>query len=364
MDDLKYWVALSAHPKIGSRTLIKLYKRFQKMSRIWRATAADLAAAGLSAEQTEEVLAAVAKISPDKEIQKLAKYQIDALIFPDKNYPKLLKEISDPPAILYVKGKIEPADEIAVAVVGSRKFTPYGQRAAATISEQLAANNITVISGLALGIDTIAHQAALAAGGRTLAVFGCGLDQIYPVSNIRLADKIITRGALISEYPVGTPAYPGNFPLRNRIIAGLSLGTVVAEGAVESGSLITARAALDYNREVFAVPGPIFSPESEGPNRLIQMGAKLIISADDILDELDIKNKIQQKYSQTVIPDCPEEEIMLKLLEQPKLVDQIILESKLNSALVNSTLIMLEMKGKIANLGGTAYVIKGRLKRN
>lgn len=361
--DTKYWVALSTHPKIGARTLNKLFKRFKLLEKVWGAPRGKLAEAGLESVQIEAVFEVVAKIDPDQEMAKLAKFGINVLILADETYPQLLKEIADPPGILFVRGEILPADELAIGVVGSRKYTIYGERATEKLVGPLASKKITIISGLALGIDTLAHRAALACGGRTLAVLGCGLDQIYPSTNVRLADQIINgRGAIISEFPLGTPAYRSNFPMRNRIIAGLSLGTLVIEGALESGSLITARAALDYNREVFAVPGSIFSEASEGPNRLIQMGAKTVICANDILTELNIDQFLGEKEAQIIIADTPNEEILLRLLEHPMLVDELIKESKLAPTLVNTTLIMLEMKGAISNLGGTRYVIRGKLK--
>jgi DNA processing protein len=362
-NDIKYWVALSNHPKIGAKTLLKLYKRFDKMSQVWSALRQKIVEAGIDTVQVEAILEVVAKINPDREIEKLDKFGIKVLIFPNENYPVLLKEIADPPGILYYRGEILPDDDLAIGVVGSRKYTNYGERAVEKLVVPLAREKITIISGLALGIDTLAHRAALASGGRTLAVLGCGLDQIYPSSNIRLADQIIQgRGAVISEFPLGTPAYRGNFPMRNRIIAGLSLGTLVVEGAVDSGSLITARAALDYNREVFAVPGSIFSDTSEGPNRLIQMGAKAVLEAKDILTELNIDQTKLEKEAQIIIPDSQNEEIVLRLLDKPKLVDELIVESGLASPLVNTTLIMLEMKGVVSNLGGTRYQIRGKLK--
>lgn len=363
-NDTKYWVALASHEKIGARTLNKLFKRFKKMEKVWSATSFELAETGLERVQSDAVREVITKVDPDKELVKLEKFGIKVLTLSDKNYPTLLAEISDPPGILFYKGEILPVDELAIGVVGSRKYTDYGSRATTKLVTPLARKGITIISGLALGIDTLAHKAAVDAGGRTLAVLGCGLDQIYPASNIRLADQILQgRGAIISEFPLGTPAYRSNFPMRNRIIAGLSLGTLVIEGAIESGSLITARAALDYNREVFAVPGSIFSESSEGPNRLIQMGAKMVMEAGDILQELNIDQALEEKEAQFVIASTPNEEILLKLMSQPITVDELIKQSKLGPPLVNTTLIMLEMKGAINNLGGTSYVIRGKLKK-
>lgn len=362
-DEIKYYVALSTHQKIGGRTFSKLYKRFKKLKNLWQASRKDIASAGVDLGQIEAIEEVISKIDPADELRKLKKYGIDVLIFPDSKFPKLLKELPDPPGLLYIKGKILPQDEIALAVVGSRKYSSYGARAVEEIVYPLAKNKLAIVSGLALGIDAIAHRVALEAKGRTIGVLGCGLDQIYPSTNIHLADKILSSdGAIISEFPLGMPAMKYNFPIRNRIIAGMSLGTLIIEGAADSGSLITAQAAIEYNREIFAVPGPIFSETSAGPNHLIQMGAKLVTSANDILNELNIKTLADQVKAQIVIPDSKEEEILLNLLEKPTMVDILIRESKMEPALVNSTLVMLEMKGKINNLGGTAYVIKGKLK--
>lgn len=361
-DEKKYWVALSTHEKIGGRTLLKLYKKFKSLKRIWQANQLELAEAGLNLDQITAVKEVVLKKNPDKEWQKLQKYQIDILIYPGQDYPKILKELPDPPGILYVRGKILPVDDIALAVVGSRKYSNYGERVTQELIYPLASQKITIVSGLALGIDTLAHRAALEAGGRTLAVLGCGLDQIYPVSNIRLADKIIAgHGAILSEFPLGMPALKYNFPIRNRIIAGLSLGTLVIEAAPNSGSLLTATAAIDYNREVLAVPGSIFAETSIGTNRLIKMGAKIVTTFEDILEELSIEDKRAKKQAQTIIPDSPEEEILLKLLKQPLLIDLLVQKSGLETATVNSTLIQLEIKGKVISLGGSQYVINGKL---
>lgn len=362
-EDIKYWVALSTHQKIGARTFAKLYKRFKKLKNVWQASRKEIASTGVDLGQMEAIEEVISKIDPLDEAKKLKKYNIDVIILPDSKYPKLLKELPDPPGLLYIRGNVLPQDEIALAVVGSRKYTTYGAKAVEEIVYPLAKNKLTIVSGLALGIDAIAHKVALAASGRTIGVLGCGLDQIYPSSNIHLADKILSSGgAIISEFPLGMPALKYNFPIRNRIIAGMSLGALIIEGAADSGSLITAQAAIEYNREIFAVPGSIFSETSIGPNHLIQMGGKLVTSANDILAELNIKTLADQVKAQIVIPDSKEEEILLNLLKKPTMVDILIRQSKMEPALVNSTLIMLEMKGKITNLGGTSYVIRGKLK--
>lgn len=358
-EEKKYWVALSTHNKIGARTFAKLYKRFKKLSYVWKARTSDLGAAGLDLGQINAVKEVIDKKDPDKEWGRLKRYGIDVITYPQDEYPKILKEIPDPPGLLYIRGKLLPTDEIALAVVGSRKFTPYGIEVTKRIVYPLAQRNLTIVSGLALGIDTLAHREALEAHGRTIGVLGCGLDQIYPISNIRLADKIISgAGAVISEFPLGMPALRFNFPIRNRVIAGLSLGTLVIEAAPNSGSLLTAAAALDYNREVFAVPGSVFSETSVGTNKLIKMGAKMVTSCEDILEELNIEDKTNKVEARQIIPDSPEEEILLRLLKQPILIDSLVKKSGLETSLINSTLIQMEIKGKVTNLGGSQYVVK------
>lgn len=363
--DLKYWVAFSTHQKIGARTFAKLLHHFGNMKNVWQADLSDFYKIDIDKAQKDAVLEVIKKVNPEKEMAKVERLKIKVLTLEDKNYPKNLAEIFDPPGVVYYKGSLAPQDEISLAVVGSRKYTPYGQEVAEKLVFELASAGLVIVSGLALGIDTLAHKACLEANQKTIAVLGCGLDQIYPVSNIRLADEIIQNGgAIVSEFPVGMPALRFNFPIRNRIIAGMSLGTLVIEAAPDSGSLITAQAALSQNREVFAVPGSIFSESSIGPNKLIQMGAKLVTESADILTELNISDKIKKQHANLIIPDSKEEEILLELLKKPKSVDLLVKESKLSAAVVNSTLIMLEMKGKVRHLGGTVYEIRGRLKNS
>lgn len=360
--EAKYWVALSRHKKIGARTFLKLHKRFKSLKLVWQASQRELAEARLDLGQIEAVKEVIEKVNPDEELEKLKKYQIEVLIYPDQDYPKILKEIPDSPGILYLKGKILPEDEISLAVVGSRKYSNYGKRATEQIVYALAKNHLTIISGLALGIDAIAHEAALEAHGRTIAVLGCGLDQIYPSSNIRLADKILASGgAICSEFPLGMPALKYNFPIRNRIIAGLSLGTLVIEATEISGSLLTATAAIEYNREVFAVPGEIFAENSVGTNKLIKMGAKITTTHQDILEELKIEEKTKIINAREILPANKEEENILGLLKEPLLADQIVVQSGYETSIVNSLLVQMEMKGMIRNLGGTRYVINGKL---
>jgi len=356
----QYFVALSREPKIGARTFLKLQKIFPNFGVLWHAKDKILREK-LPEPIANSIIKLRKTVDPKEEMLKLKKLGVSILTIKDKNYPRLLTEIADPPALLYVKGEIKAEDELAIAVVGSRKYSSYGARVTQEITAKLSEQGIAIISGLALGIDTFAHQAALeSASGRTIAVLGCGLDQIYPSSNQQLARRIINgRGAIISEYPIGTPALKYNFPVRNRIIAGLSLGVLVVEATLKSGTFLTAKSALEYNREVFAVPGSIYSANSEGANNLIKMGAKVVIDANDVLAELNIKKKNCELAAKKIIPESKEEEIIITLLDKEKAihVDKLAKTSKLDIAKVNQTLIMMEMKGKVRNLGANQYVI-------
>lgn len=353
--ETKYYVALNQSLLVGSATFQKLLKRHKSLKKVWEG--ADLFGLGISPKTIGEIRRVRQTIDPDREMEKLKLLDISVVILGDKNYPKLLSEIPDPPALLYYKGQLVP-DEVAVAVVGSRKFSSYGESVTEEIVEPLSQAGVTIVSGLALGIDAIAHRVALEAKGRTVGVLGCGLDRVYPVSNQQLAKRIIqSDGAIVSEYPLGTPAYPSHFPVRNRIIAGLSLGTLVVEAAVESGSLLTARSALDYNRQVFAVPGDIHRPTSIGPNNLIKIGAKSITEADEILTELNLKVKTKQQKARAILPSSKEEAILLEHLSQePIYVDKLKGLSKLETSTVTATLVLMEMKGMVKNLGGGLYV--------
>lgn len=276
----------------------------------------------------------------------------------DKSYPRLLKEIHDPPEVLYIKGEIKPEDELALAVVGTRKCTSYGEEVTERLVGDLVAYGLTIVSGMALGIDAVAHQTALRCGGRTIAVLGTGIDIIYPAENKSLARRIVQNGAILSEFDPGTEAAPWTFPRRNRIISGLSLGVLVVEAPEQSGALITANLASEQNREVFAVPGPTFSEASVGTLKLIQQGAKLVRTVDDILAELNLEARRGAAEARKVIPESPEEEAILKLLKtEPRSVDFLVRESKLGASAVLATLSTMEITGKVRNLGGQVYRI-------
>ncbi len=279
----------------------------------------------------------------------------------DKVYPKLLKEIPNPPQKLWIKGEILPQDSNAIAVVGARKVTSYGRQVTESLVPGLTAAGLTIVSGMARGVDSIAHSTALAAGGRTIAVLGSGVDVVYPSENKTLYQKIIQNGAVISEFEPGTPPLRENFPVRNRIIAGLSLGVLVTEAAEKSGSLITAGFAGDFGREVFAVPGPVYSAMTEGTANLIKDGAKLVYRAQDILEELNLET-IQLRSSKSSFGgqarDSVEGKIFGVLEDGPKHVDEIIKELTLPASQVIAALSLLEISGKVKNLGSGVYGVK------
>jgi DNA processing protein len=288
--------------------------------------------------------------------------QIRILKIEDKKYPKLLKEIKDPPKTLYYRGEIK-FDENCFAVVGTRRFSPYGKQVALEMAGDLAEAGLTIVSGLAPGIDTFCHQAVVERKKRTIAVLGTGLDEktIYPQPNLKLAQRILeTGGCLISEYPPGTPGSKFTFPSRNRIISGLSLGVLVVEAKQKSGALITANHAFEQKRKVFAVPGPIYSLNSKGCHYLIKRGAKLVENANDILKELNLPLPTPG-VGYSVTGETPEENLILGALKEEALdVDKIIEKTKLSAAKVASTLAILEIKGKVRNLGGNIYAINHR----
>jgi len=356
----KYFVALNTNIKIGPARFKKLLAYFGSAKKAWQGTDRDFRLAGIDRETIETILETRQNIDPDEEIAKLGKEKIQIVTIKDKGYSNLLKEIYNPPALLYVKGELKAIDEISVAVVGTRKLSFYGRMITPKIAGNLARNKITIVSGLALGIDTLAHRAALDAGGRTIAVIAGGIDErsIYPPINRKLASEIVGRnqGAIISEQHIGTNSLKQYFPARNRIVAGLALGTLVVEAPERSGALITAKLALDANREVFAVPGSVLSPQSIGPNNLIKMGAKMATSSQDILDELNIKEIYSQKNIQEILPENKLEKLIFKVLTtEPVHIDKIIKKVKLDTSVVTSTMTMMEIKGLIKNLGAGNY---------
>jgi len=285
--------------------------------------------------------------------------QIQEIKINDKKFPERVRRIHQPPPALFACGELKPEDENAVAIVGARKCTAYGRQVAYDLAHELAKRGITVVSGMALGIDGEAHKGALDAGGRTIAVLGSGVDEksIYPHTHISLAERISKNGAVLSEFPPGTPSYPSNFPQRNRIVSALSLGVVVVEAGEKSGSLITANFALEQGKEVFAVPGPIYSPASAGANLLIQQGAKLIRHADDILEELNLP--LSETRPQKIEPENKEEKLIMDALANETLsIDDIIKITRLAPSVALTALTMLELKKAVKNIGQNVYTLK------
>jgi DNA processing protein len=364
VDARKYWLGFSLVPEIGPKRLAQLLHHFGDLSAAWSASEADLRAAGLSAKPTANLLRVRAALNLDAELEKVARCNARIVTLADIDYPPLLKEIEDAPTVLYVRGTLLPEDSRAIAVVGTRKATTYGRDAAHDLAYEMARQGVLVISGLAHGVDAAAHRGALKAGGRTLAVFGCGIDRVYPGENRALAYEIIDSGAALSELPLGTRPRSANFPRRNRIMSGMALGVLVIEAPEKSGAHITVTTALEQGREVFAVPGSIFNPMSRGTNRLIQEGAKLVARVEDILNELHLraqpikhkKAQVQQQSEQIDDLTEPEALLMKQISAEPIHIDELIRQSGMSSALVSSTLTILELKLLIREIGGMQYI--------
>lgn len=357
-----YLNAIKQIPEIGPINFKKLLNYFKSASNIWECCSYEsLKKAGLTNKETEIFLSEKKQIYPEKEFEKLQKENIDIISFDDPEYPELLKEIYAPPIFLYIKGSLpSPKENPCLAVVGARKYSLYGKQVTNKLVKEIASLRITIISGLALGIDALAHRAALEAGGKTIAIIGSGIDKstIYPSCNLSLAEKIIEEdGAVVSEYSCGDKAHPGYFPQRNRIISGLSLGTLVIEARKKSGTLITASFALEQNREVFAVPGSIFNTTSEGANELIKKGAHSATCAQDILDNLELNTLHITNTERKDIKLSPEESVIIRIAQDsPIHIDQIIAKSNLPASLVNTLLVTMEIEEKIKNLGNMYYM--------
>jgi DNA processing protein len=362
-EDVKYWVGFSSVPGIGRVRLGQLESHFGDLGRAWRASPGELKRAGLDNQAMRAVTAWRDKIDPDLEMEKIDRLSVRVFTCNDEEYPRRLKEIYDFPPVLYVRGTLLP-DEWCVAVVGTRRATVYGRQVTEEMTADLARCQITIVSGLARGVDTVAHRAALEAGGRTLAVFACGLDMVYPPENEKLARDIMERGAIISEYPLGTRPRAENFPRRNRILSGLSLGVLVTEAGETSGALITAGNAIEQNREVFAVPGSVLSPASRGTNRLIQEGAKLVRGYTDVLEELNLTTVARQMEMREVLPESATEAVLLKELgAEPAHIDEVCRRSGLPAATVSGALAMMELKGLVRQVGAMNYVLARELRQ-
>jgi DNA processing protein len=391
------WLSLKLVPGLGNRSVLRLLEVFGSAERVTAAGLADLGRAGISRDKPLQALAAKQFLrDPESEWNYLRSRDFRLICIGDEDYPENLAAIPDPPAVLFSSGALLPRDLVSVAVVGSRYASPAGILFAEKLSSDLALCGITVVSGFALGIDSAAHRGALKAGGRTLAVLGCGLDVNYPSINADLREEIAKSGALLTEFLPGAPPSSGNFPSRNRIISGLSLGVVVVEAAERSGSLITARFALEQGREVFAVPGMARSTRSRGAHRLIKQGAKLVEGVEDILEEIRPHIRpAQSSLSPTAYPDAcsesgeektasppsrgqrglpsppffkggqggferpagPQETILLRILDKvPKHIDEIAQEANIPVQRASAILLELELRGLVSQLPGKYFI--------
>jgi len=360
-EDIFYWLALSLTPGVGSIFIKRLLDRFQTPEAVFRAPMKELLEIeGLGEKVAREIQRGPLEKVVEKELVLLKEAGGKMITLRDEDYPMRLKDIYDPPALLYVRGELRREDELAIAIVGSRKTSPYGRWITEKIGQDLARHGVTVVSGMARGIDSVAHMGALQGGGRTIAVLGCGVDVIYPSENRNLFHQIIEHGAVLSEFPMGSPPEGGHFPRRNRIISGLSIGVVIVQASAESGSLITAGYALEQGREVFAVPGNVGAEGSRGTNQLIKEGAKMVESTEDILEEILPQWKREKEMlpkAETPLPDLSEEEMLLYRLlgESPLHIDAIIRESQLDPGRVSSLLLNLELKGLISQWPGKCF---------
>ena len=354
----KHWVAFTRIPRIGRARVKLMEDHFGTLENAWRAGLSELKSAGLDSRTAQLVATRKLSIDPDAEMSSLVDHDVRAITWHDPEYSPRLKEIYDLPPVLYVRGQLSAEDERSVAVVGTRKPTAYGRESAYQLSYEMARAGVTIVSGLARGIDSIAHRAALEASQRTLAVLGSGVDVIYPREHTQLAAEIVQNGALISEPPLGTRPNAQNFPRRNRIMSGMTLGTVIVEAGEGSGALLTANHALEQNREVFAVPGNIFSPSSLGTNRLIRdSAAKLVFDYTDVLEELNLSSVGRQIEMTALFPqDESESKVLSYVTYDPIHIDEIIRSSGLNISMVSSTLAMMELKGLVRQVGGMNYI--------
>ena len=396
--ETKSLIHLNLIPGIGNHTIRRLLAAFGSAEKSLAATSEELAQIdGLTPDVRQQLIDGRSRAPLAQELELIEQHQCHIVTLNDESYPPLLKQISDPPVLLYITGQLPIVDTLSVAIVGSRSPTEYGKTISQQLSHQLAARCITVVSGFARGIDTCAHRGALEAGGRTVAVFGCGLSIMYPETNQALAAEMIKSGALVSEFPMTMPPRGANFPRRNRVISGLTLGTLVVEASDRSGSLITARHAAEQGREVFAVPGQIFSNVSRGTHSLINQGATLINSVDDILDALpqDYTRILRQepatrqptprrdrgskRSEQAAHPQSteakstptsqsniqaelnltPDEQAVLSTMDASSVhIDQIARDTQLPIGKVSSLLVMLELKGIVQQLPGKQFVKK------
>jgi DNA processing protein len=357
LDPLAYWIGFNQVRGIGPARMRALLDAFGTIEAAWFAPEDALREIGLDRRAIASLLDARRRLDLAAELTRIRRAGVRVLSWDDPAYPRLLLTINDPPPVLYVRGELCLEDAWAVAMVGTRTASVYGREAARVLATDLVRAGVTIVSGLARGIDAQAHRAALDAGGRTIAVLGSGVDIIYPWEHRKLAEEIISRGALVAEYALGTKPEASNFPPRNRIISGLSRGVIVVEAGEQSGALITADFAAEQGREVFAVPGGIFQRGSRGTNRLIQDGAQPVLSANDVLEVLNMTTVAEHVEAQMLLPtDATEAVLLEQLSDDPAHVDEVGRASGLPIATVSSTLALMELKGLVRQVGGMKYV--------
>ena len=351
--ELEFWVATSAIPGVGTATFNYLLKYFKRLQKFWEAPDSEIQKLKLDSKARESIIRFRNEVRPRLYLETVYERGIKVVSVVDRDYPANLRQISDAPPVLYFRGTLLPADDLAIAVVGARFATSYGRQVTEQLVGSLVMSGLVIVSGLARGIDSFAHRAALEAGGRTIAVLGSGVDTIYPPENKKLAEDIVKNGALVSEFPLGFPSVPSNFPARNRIISGLSLGVLVTEAAEDSGYLITAGQAAEQGREDFAVPGLIVSKMSRGTNNLIKEGVHPATDASDILQILEIeRKKVKVKLASGMKPQDKVQAKLLEVLEgQSKHIDVIVREVGLPIEKVSSALSLMELSGFIKNYG-------------
>jgi len=355
-ENRKYWVGFNMVTGIGPVRLQTLLDSFGNIHSAWKAPPSQLRALGLHENLVRRMMDVRRDVDLDQLLDNIREQGVHVLTWEDDGYPEPLRDIPQSPPVIYVRGAITGEDTGGVAVVGTRRYTSYGQQVAEEVARYLALQGMTVISGLARGIDGIAHRAALEAGGRTIAVLGSGLDRVYPPEHRKLAAKIAGSGAVVSDYPLGTPPEGQNFPPRNRIISGLSQAIVVVEAGRRSGALITAKYAADQGREVFAVPGNIYAPQSKGANILLKEGAHPLLKMEDILDVLRLTGRVAPQMVQRELPaNAAEAEIFQVLDLEPLHVNEVANRVKLPVEEVTSTLAIMEIKGLVRKTPGMKY---------
>ncbi len=358
-EESDYWTFFNAFFLFGPKKLQLILQHFASLKKAWNSSQNTLSELNLGKNTLQKFDEFKKTFNGQEYLDKIHRLKLEVVTLLDDNYPKSLKEIYDPPAVLYFRSELNLKDIFrrnCIAVVGSRAITSYGKIVTQKITAGLVRENIVIVSGLARGVDICAHRTALEKGGLTVAVLGCGLDRIYPANHVQFAEEIIKKGALVSEFPLGMPARPENFPIRNRIISGLSMGLIVTEAAQKSGTLITAGFAADQGKDVFCVPGPITSPNFEGVASLLKKGAILITQVSDILQELGIAEAGKKdKFYDIKNLDKSEECVVKALVSGPMKIDAIVRHTGLDTSLVISTITRLEIKGAVANDNGMIY---------